>query len=419
MGLSPMRLLPPNSHLLSRLEPSLSPSRIALFQTVVQSARDFEAPLFLVGGSVRDLLLEAPLTDLDMTVEGDAVGLASEAAARTGARLKTHRRFGVATLALGGNRIDVATTRTEVYSRPGALPKVAPGNILSDLKRRDFTINSMALALTGENAGTLLDPLHGRKDLEEGLVRTLHPNSFIDDATRLLRAARYETRLGLSLDKETESLLGEAVQGRLLDTVSGDRVRKEIELTFHEPDPLKTLNRFRELGILAAIHPSLGKCLPSRGVENGSPLLWLALTAYGVSYNDGTAIIQRLRMPSRWAKVVMDTVEVAARPEQDLLGLPPQKLAEWLDSRSPYSVEAAAMLTSNPDVAETLRRYLKSWRNVKPLLTGRDLASLGAEEGPMVGDLIRKLKEARITGMVCSREEETELAKKFIRTKGG
>ena len=428
-----MRMLPSDSHLLSRLESSLPPSGLALFQAVVRTAQDFGTPLFLVGGGIRDLLREEPLTDLDAAVEGDAIGLASEAAARTGARLKPHRRFGVATLELGGGRIDLATARTEVYSRPGVLPKVSPGSIVDDLSRRDLTVNAMALALTGETAGTLVDPLGGEKDLDEGLVRALHLNSFIDDPTRLLRAARYEVRLGLSLEKDTETWLGEAVRAGALDTVSGDRVRNELGLAFREPDPLETLNRFKELGILAAIHPSLGSALTptfsqkerglrdgiSRGVQSASPLLCLAVMACGVSYNDGTAIIQRLRMPSRWAKTFMDTVELAERSEQDLTAMSPQNLAEWLDARSPESIEAMSMLTPDPDVACTLRRYLKSWRNVKPALTGKDLAALGADEGPMVGHLIKKLKEARITGLVRSREEETELARKSIMAKGG
>ena len=428
-----MRMLPSDSHLLSRLESSLPPSGLALFQAVVRTAQDFGTPLFLVGGGIRDLLREEPVTDLDAAVEGDAIRLASEAAVRTGARLKPHRRFGVATLELGGGRIDLATARTEVYSRPGALPKVSPGSIVDDLSRRDFTVNAMALALTGETSGTLLDPLGGEKDLEAGLIRALHLNSFVDDPIRLLRAARYEVRLGLSLEKDTETWLEEAVKGGALDSVSGDRVRNELGLAFHEPDPLKTLNRFKELGILAAIHPSLGWALTpalsqkerglrdgiSRGVQGAAPLLCLAVMAYRVSYNDGTAIIQRLRMPSRWAKTVMDTVDVATHSAQDLTAVPPQDLAVWLDARSPYSIEAVCMLTPNPDVAFTLRRYLKSWRNVKPALTGRDLAALGAEEGPLVGDLIKKLKEARIAGTVRSRKEETELARKSIMAKGG
>ena len=340
-----MRMLPSDSHLLSRLESSLPPSGLALFQAVVRTAQDFDTPLFLVGGGIRDLLREEPLTDLDAAVEGDAIRLASEAAARTGARFKPHRRFGVATLELGGDCIDLATARTEVYSRPGALPKVSPGSIVDDLSRRDFTVNAMALALTGENAGTLLDPLGGEKDLEAGLIRALHLNSFVDDPTRLLRAARYEVRLGLSLEKDTEAWLEEAVEGGALDSVSGDRVRNELGLAFHEPDPLKTLNRFKELGILAAIHPSLGCALTpalsqkERGLRDGisrgvqgmpAPLLCLAVMAYGVSYNDGTAIIQRLRMPSRWAKTVMDTVDVATHSAQDFDGRASSRLGRMV-----------------------------------------------------------------------------------------
>ncbi len=433
MGLFPMRTLPTDSHLLSRLESSLPASCLPLFQAVVSTSQGLGMPLFLVGGSIRDLLRQAPLTELDMAVEGDAIQLASEISTRTGAKLKSHLRFGVATLQLGGDRIDVATARTEAYSRPGALPKVSPSDIVSDLKRRDFTINAVALPLTGEDAGTLLDPLGGKHDLEAGVVRALYPNSFVDDPTRLFRAARYEVRLELSLEKETNYWLIDAVGNRSLDTVSGDRVRNEIDRAFYEPHPLKTLSRFRELGLLSAIHTSLGAALtptlsqgergPREDISRGSGmpgrLLWLAMMVYGVSSDDGTAIIQRLNMPSRWAKTVTDTVEVAARSAQELSAMSPQDLAEWLDARSHESIEAVSIMTPDADVACTLREYLRSWRNVRPVLTGRDLAALGAVQGPMMGDLIKELKDARITGQIRSREEETALARKRIMVKRG
>src|SRR5213592_1786444 len=145
-------------------------------------------PAYLVGGAVRDLLLGADSVDLDVAIEGDAPVLAWELAERLGGLATTHERFGTATVRAGDLVFDLATTRRERYERPGALPEVEPAPLTDDLARRDFTINAMAVGLTGADVDVLHDPQHGREDLHAGRVRVLHPRSFLDDPTRLLRA---------------------------------------------------------------------------------------------------------------------------------------------------------------------------------------------------------------------------------------
>jgi Poly A polymerase head domain len=185
-------------------------------------------PAYLVGGGVRDLLRGEQGVDLDLAMEGDARATARELAGRLGGHAREHERFGTATVRSGDLAFDLAATRRETYEHPGALPRVEPAALAEDLGRRDFTVNSMAIGLTGEDLGHLYDPHGGLDDLGAGVVRVLHPASFVDDPTRLLRALRYEARLGFAMDADTERLAKEAAGKGALGTVSGPRVRDEL-----------------------------------------------------------------------------------------------------------------------------------------------------------------------------------------------
>jgi tRNA nucleotidyltransferase (CCA-adding enzyme) len=185
-------------------------------------------PIYLVGGAVRDLLLGDPVVDIDLAVEGDGPRAARELAARLDGDVSPHERFGTATVRAGTLAFDLAATRSETYPEPGALPVVAPASLSEDLGRRDFAINAMAAALQGDELGHLLDPHGGCADLDARVVRVLHDRSFVDDPTRLLRAARYEVRLDFRMDEPTEELAREAARRKALATVSGPRIRDEL-----------------------------------------------------------------------------------------------------------------------------------------------------------------------------------------------
>src|ERR687885_762604 len=191
-------------------------------------------PAYLVGGTVRDLLLRAaPRFDFDLAVLGDGEAYARALADRLDGRMTVHDRFGTATVHYdGGAHVDVATARTETYATPAALPDVAPApTIEQDLARRDFTINAMAISLPD---GELVDPFAGAQHLREQLVRVLHERSFVDDPTRIFRAARYETRLRFRMDPKTETLALLAVPD--VRRVSGARIREELFAIFDEGD---------------------------------------------------------------------------------------------------------------------------------------------------------------------------------------
>jgi tRNA nucleotidyltransferase (CCA-adding enzyme) len=186
-------------------------------------------PAYLVGGAVRDLLLDAKTRDIDIAVEGDARSAARAVADRLGGQVRGYERFGTADVLMPDNTIyHLATTREETYDAPGALPTVTPASLAEDLRRRDFTVNTLAVGLTGDDLGHLYDPFGGLADLESKAIRVLHDRSFLDDPTRLLRAVRYATRLEFGLDPETERLAREAVAADALSTVSGKRIRADL-----------------------------------------------------------------------------------------------------------------------------------------------------------------------------------------------
>ena len=391
-----------------------------LLDTLRRLAADSATPVYLVGGPVRDWLLGRPGQDLDFAVEGDAPGLARQLAAELSGRAVVHSRFGTATVIAdiadtgGGRRVDLVTARREIYPRPGGLPQVFPGTIYDDLARRDFSVNAMALPLT-EGERQLLAPAGGVEDLKRGVIRILHADSFVDDPTRLLRAARYEQRLRFALEGDTEGRLRDAVAQGCLNTVSGDRLRRELARMFGETRPGPPLLRAVELGILPAIHPDWGRVEYLQRWAERSPeiigetglssccreLTWLAALVYPLSENAGEGLISRLNMPKTWAAVVRDSIGLRRQEgviaDPDLL---PSRLCGLLEGASLAAVAAGAGLTDSPVVSRALRRYLVELRHIKPALRGDDLMAMGVPPGPAVGKGLAALRAARQDGRV-------------------
>jgi len=226
---------------------------------VLGALADVDEPnggVYLVGGAVRDILLGEPNFDVDVVVEGDAIAVARALAAAVGGRVRAHPQFGTAVVLYGDDgRIDVVTARSETYHAPAALPTVEPGSIEEDLHRRDFTINAMAVSLSGDEAGKLVDPFDGRRDLEAGRIRILHDRSFIDDPTRILRAIRYEDRFGFRMDEETEALARSCIETGHVGDLSGARLREELVALLEEGDVSHAIPRLAELGAEKEIHP--------------------------------------------------------------------------------------------------------------------------------------------------------------------
>ncbi|HEX78629.1 MAG TPA: CCA tRNA nucleotidyltransferase, partial [Dehalococcoidia bacterium] len=247
--------MPEDNNLLKKMEEQLSAEIAGFLRDAGRLADGRNEKLYLVGGAVRDLLLGNTNLDIDLVVEGDAIALAGELFDVDAGKITVHRQFNTGKFDWHGWSIDIASARKESYAHPGALPTVKPGSLDDDLHRRDFTINAMAISLSPGSYGRLIDPYSGQKDIEDKKIRILHQKSFIDDSTRIWRGLRYEQRLDFRLEPETLRLLKWDIP--MVDTVSGDRIRYELECIFKEELPEKVLRRADELGILKKISPSL------------------------------------------------------------------------------------------------------------------------------------------------------------------
>jgi tRNA nucleotidyltransferase (CCA-adding enzyme) len=382
------------------------------------------SPAWLVGGAVRDLLLGASGVDLDVAVEGDARELARALAARLGGQAKEHERFGTATVRAGDLIVDLATTRSDTYARPGALPDVRPASLDEDLGRRDFTVNAMAASLDRERLGELRDPHGGLADLEGRVIRVLHAGSFLDDPTRLLRAVRYENRLGARMDPETERLAREAIESGAPRTVSGARVRDELLDLLHET-PAPGVARMRELGLDRALAPALGTASPElvdRAVaaagRTGAQRRFAALAALVAADPEGlTAWLDDLHL----RREDRDAVLRAARKAPGLVRmletqLPDSTLHALLHCEQP-EVLALALALGAP--AQPVARYLDRLSGARLEITGDDLRAAGVPESPALGRALEETLKRKLDGQVSGRDDELELALQLAREQDG
>lgn len=404
-----------------RLEKHLAPESLNLIRVAGELASELGVGLYLVGGAVRDLLLGRANFDLDLVVEGDAPKLASLLAQRIGGQVVTHHRFGTAKFSSRNVSIDLATARAETYPHPGALPVVQPSSIKSDLSRRDFTINAMAIHLDLDNFAKLVDPFGGEKDLAAKLVRVLHEKSFIDDATRILRAIRYEQRFDFRLEPATEHLLRRDLS--MLHTISGDRIRHELELILKEESPEKQLCRAAELGVLEKIHPSLKgngwiteRFQQARSITYPTPLgLYFSLLVYHFSQEEGENFVACFRIPRATARVMQDTLRLKeALVSLDIPEISPSNIYRLLRDYSPTSVLACSIASDSPLISHRLQLYLNKLRYVRTSLNGTALQEMGIPPGPQLGEILSGLHEAKLDGKVKTREEEMDLVRLWL-----
>jgi tRNA nucleotidyltransferase (CCA-adding enzyme) len=378
---------------------------------------------YLVGGAVRDMVRGAGSVDLDIAVEGDAVAVARTLAERLGGEAREHERFGTATLRSGGLAADLATTRRERYERPGALPVVEPASLADDLVRRDFTINAMAVGLAEHDLGELHDPHGGLADLESGVVRVLHERSFVDDPTRLLRALRYEARLGMRMDPRTEELARAAAADGALETVSGPRIRDELMDLLREVEAPSALERARELAIDSALHPSLAAdpelaAAAALGAAESGADRGLAALAALVSHAPGELEpwVESLALGRAERDAVMAAARQAPGLVRSLRGDPPDSAVHALLRREPPEALALALALGAP--AGPIHRYLADLRAVRLEVTGDDLVTAGIPPSPAVGRALEETLRRKLDGEVSGREEELALALEIARREG-
>ena len=433
------------------MEQALPDGLAELLLSARDVANELGYSLYIVGGFVRDLLLGSPTLDLDLVVEGDAIRMAEILANQIGGRLRSHARFGTAKVILEDPRpsgvpayLDFVTARTEFYERPSVLPQVERSSIRQDLYRRDFTINTMAICLDRDRYGELLDYYGGERDLEARKIRVLHNLSFLEDPTRILRAVRFETRLGFGIEERTAELIDDALDA--LDDVSGERLRNELYSALNEKRPEAILERLSRMGVLSHLYHGLrfsgetgplfvrlrdrfhawpADSLPPDDVENqvddeetsasGLSLCYLALLTAGMPAQELESFALRLRIANNDVRFLQEVIRLSSL----LTALNAEvMLRSYIYALlSPFSREARfvlSVLTDSRLVLERLDLYEGELSGVAPRIDGHYLQALGVPPGPVYREILGRIHDSLLDGQVETLEEEQALATRLV-----
>jgi tRNA nucleotidyltransferase (CCA-adding enzyme) len=426
-----------NSNLAELMERSLPRQRWQLLQLVRAEAAQHGLPLYMVGGSVRDLVLGRRLNDFDLIVEGDATKLAASLAVKHAGRVTVHSKFGTAKWFLPPHltpphltpqhltpdtstpdTLDLISARSEAYKHPAALPTVQPGNIADDLRRRDFTINAMAIRLDGPHLGELRDDQGGMEDLQNGIVRVLHPRSFLDDPTRMYRAVRYAGRHGFRIAEDTLVLLPAARP--LIEKLSAQRVRHELDLILDEPQAIPMLQRLDELDLLAPIHPALANFQQSQlaTLQSDDPALQSRNPRWGLwlmhlDEQEIESVNARLHFRAELLRILHSASQLRVNLSA-LRGLKPSRATELLEGYSIKALEVVSSAVQDEEIKSILTHYLSEWWHLQPKTTGNDLKKLGIPPGPKYTEILRRLRAAWLDGEVRTEEGERALLKRLL-----
>jgi tRNA nucleotidyltransferase (CCA-adding enzyme) len=403
-----------------------SSPRLSTIVDAVAQLGDRAENVYLVGGSVRDLLLGEPSFDIDIAVEGDAITFAYALAGALGGRATPHHKFGTAVITHGdGEHVDVVTTRTEFYGAPGALPSVERAGLREDLYRRDFTVNAMAASLAGDDFGRLVDPFSGRADLDARVLRVLHNLSFIDDPTRIFRGIRYEARFGFRFDEHSAGLLRSCIEMGLVGDLSTSRLRDELVTLLEDQGAPAGIRRLGELGADRAIHPRLrgddaAAALFERAValdaELGSGIptwrLGVAALARELTADEAYDWLDRLTVRRRDAERIVGAIVVAPRIVERLRSetLQPADVVALADRFAPDAPIVALALEDRRE----LREYFARLRDVRLEIGGAELIGLGLPEGPRLGEILAELRRRKLNGELGGRDDELAAAQELI-----
>ncbi|MFL7891836.1 MAG: CBS domain-containing protein [Anaerolineales bacterium] len=456
---------PEPKNLANLLEMTLPPARLHLLKVVATAAYDQRSALYIVGGFVRDMLLDRPSLDFDLVVEGDAIKLAKTLADRYGGRVTSHARFGTSKWHIAGyqkqiiarfkaervsatkndtsseareaerydqlpDSLDLISARTEFYTYPSALPTVERGSIKLDLHRRDFTINTLALRLDGHHYAELHDYWGGFNDLTNGLVRVLHSLSFVDDPTRMLRAVRFEQRFDFSIEERTLELLKGAVP--LIERVSGDRVRHELDHIFTETRADRMLARLDQLQLLKAIQAnlmcdewlslriqSLADITPEEEWQlelDGDKLrtqLGYILWMLRLTGNQSRKVIKRLKMPSKLANDILAAQDLWGKIPT-LNNMKPSEVVISLEGIEPLAIYANYLALEDDTTRQVIWNYVFRWRQIVPHADGNRLKNMGLPPGPIYRQILQTLREGWLDGTISSVEEEETLLEELL-----
>ncbi len=376
-------------------------------------------------GAIRDILLGRQPDEVDLVIQGNAEELAQRAVQFRLARRTAASQFMTVKLTIGARDIDLATARAETYASPGALPDVAPADIETDLRRRDFAANAIAVSIGSMDFGRVIDPHHGVNDVQAGVLRALHPASFRDDPTRIIRAARYAARLRFKLHTETEAWLKN--DAPLIRTVGPDRLRNELNRLWREEKPIEGLHLLQSWGVLDNL-PTASQWVTglysislsdreeaARPDDAGVADIHWALIATTIG-NEYETLTDAFHLAGSAQRAVDDIrlwkTTGAARFREASESNRPSHVADILALFEPAAL-VALYLTGDAPEARAIASYLGAWRHVQPELNGNDLLEMGVRQGPLIGKFLDRLRKDRMDGLVMNRDGETQLVRQW------
>ncbi len=385
--------------------------------------------VYIVGGIVRDIILGRQNLDIDIVAEGQAIVFARKIAKATGAKVTTYSQFGTATLQWPfGLRVDFVAARQETYARPGALPQVRPGTLRDDLFRRDFTINAMAISLNKDSWGQLVDEFGGAQDLQEKKIRVLHGQSFVDDPTRILRAVRFEQRLGFQIETLTLGFLKEALRGeKVFDNVKPARYFTELKKMLSEGQPERHLARLQELGALAIVDAALEPDFrlldqvqqrlnrASKDIACNRWIVCLMAVTESMSGVKRQAFLRKFPFRREESESILQ----AARSKNILRKLAAPKLSRSqvygiLKLLHQDAVVYLQLRASQKKAAQRVDQYLRHDAGIRIDINGEDLKRLGVGPGKKIGTILEKILFMKINGRVKNREQQLAAAAALV-----
>lgn len=426
----PIKAAPRESFSIEQMRRILGDAAARTIELIARQAQEMNINLYMVGGVVRDLFLNRPNFDLDFVAEGNAIELAKSLQAHYGGDVHSFQPFGTAKWILEPSHlpphVDFASARYEFYEHPTALPTVYQSSIKLDLQRRDFTINTLAIQLSPA-AGPVLDFYGGLDDLRRGLIRVLHSLSFVDDPTRILRALRFERRLGFTIEPRTAELMTTALP--MLRRITGERVRNELELLLHENEPEQGLLNLQRHGVLENIHPAfhmdetLAHLFEAARVE-ALPLpapdmvnFYWHILFHRVPVATLAELCERLMIGRRVADSLVETARLVDRLDEfNQPEMRPSQIAERLEGLSDEALLTAWLVSADTPLArERIQRYMLDWRLIQPAINGHTLRAIGLAPGPCYSVILKRLRTARLDGEIVDEAGERALLDRLLR----
>ncbi len=422
----------------SLMKERLSEKILDMLVKIGESAEKQGVDSYVVGGFVRDMFLYRDNDDIDIVIEGDGISFAKTFAKDMKARAHPHEKFGTAVIVFeDGFKIDVASARLEYYKFPAALPEVMQSSIKLDLFRRDFTINTLAIKLSPNNFGTLIDFYSAKKDIKEKMIRILHNLSFVEDPTRVFRAIVFEQRFGFKIGKLTSHLIENAVKMDFFNRLSGKRVFNELKCVLEEKKPLSAIRRMNDYDLIKVIHPNIrfDKKMAELFASVTKVISWHDLLFLNEKYSkwalyflafihkcsneDIKEICDRFEMPSFYKTLFENDKTNAVKAFENLYfliksdSLTNAVLYKTLSSFKTELILYIMAIAQDERVKKAVSDYYTKLRNIKISTTGEDLKNMGFTPGPLFSEIMENLFKAKLNGIIKTKEDETAMIKSY------